>query len=99
MMGRITLRSYIEEKPICIICSGATVKDDLIFSKKQLGSEVGYFTHIFSFGTSSVHDVRIENTQYVTSPKHLKNIKQKLLWMWHITILRKDYVYLTGANK
>ena len=98
-MGRITLRSYIEEKPICIICSGATVKDDLIFSKIQLGSEVGYFTHIFSFGTSGAYNVSIENTQYFESPKHLRRIKHKLLWLWHITILRKDYVYLTGANK
>ena len=98
-MGKITLRTYLEVKPICIVCDGATVKDDLIFSKEQLGHHIGYFTHIFSLGTYGVRDVRIENTQYVTSPKHLRKIKHKLLWLWHITILRKDYVYLAGAMK
>ena len=48
-MGRITLRTYLEVKPMCIVCDGATVKDGLIFSKKPLGHDVGYFTHIFSF--------------------------------------------------
>ena len=99
VMGRITLRTYLEEKPICIVCNGATVKDDLIFSKKQLGHDIGYFTHIFSFGSGPFKDISIENTKFVTSAKHLDRFKHKMLWLWHITILRKDYVYLTGANK
>ena len=98
-MDKITLRTYLEEKPICIVCNGATVKDDLIFSKKQLGHDIGYFTHIFGFGGCSVRDVRISNTQFVTSQKHLNRFKHKMLWFWHITILRKDYVYLAGAMK
>lgn len=97
-MGRITLRKLYETKPICFVCDGSTVRDDLVLSRDQVGLYIGDPTHVYQCGGVKI-GITIENCLYAYRYGDLNRFKHKLLWLWHIKILRKDYVYLTGANK
>lgn len=97
-MSRTTLRTLYETKPICFVCDGATVKDDLVLSRDPVGMYIGDPTHVYECGIVR-NSVTIENCLYAHKYSQLKKFKHKMLWLWHITILRKNYVYLVGAMK
>lgn len=94
-MVKITLRTYLEVKPMCIVCDGATVDGDVAFSKYSLGGYVGDFTHFWKFGNHGT----LKNTYSAIERPPIKHFKIFMLWVWHMDILKKEHVYLTGVNK
>lgn len=85
-------------KSVCIIASDNVVIDgDVVFiDQDKFGSEiVVYLPH-------GIKDFQITTRglgiyAYGLPPK--KGLKLKMLWFWHMVILRKSHVYLTGVNK
>lgn len=80
-------------KAVCIVASDNVVIDgDVVFNKVDSGFEYGWAVH-------GVNNTTIMNTWY--SEKYSKDftLKLKLLWFWHMAILRKSHVYLTGVLK
>ena len=85
-------------KSVCFIASDNVIIDgDVVFiDQDKFGSEiVVYLPH-------SIKDFQITPRglsiyAYGLPPKN--GIKLKMLWFWHMVILRKSHVYLTGVNK
>lgn len=78
-------------KAVCIIASDNVVVDgDVVFNKIDSGFH-------YSWSANDVKNITIMNTW--TTHKYSKNLpfKLKLLWFWHMVILRKSHVYLTGV--
>lgn len=85
-------------KAVCIIASDNVVIDgDVVFiDQEKFGSEtVIYLPH--SIKNFSVTPSGLHVCAYGLPPK--KGLKLKMLWFWHMVILRKSHVYLTGVNR
>lgn len=86
-------------KAVCIIASDNVVIDgDVVFiNQEKFGSEtVVYLPH--SIKNFQVTPKGLEIYAYGLPPKK-GGLKLKLLWFWHMVILRKTHIYLTGVNK
>lgn len=83
-------------KAVCIVASDNVVIDgDVVFlDQHKFGSEiVVYLPSSISHYECTERGLLI--FAYGLPPK--KNLKLKLLWFWHMVILRKSHVYLTGV--
>lgn len=83
-------------KSVCIIASDNVVIDgDVVFiDQEKFGSEtVIYLPH--SIENFKVTQRGLHVCAYGLPPK--KGLKLKLLWFWHMVVLRKSHVYLTGV--
>lgn len=85
-------------KAVCIIASDNVVIDgDVIFlNQYKFGSEIAVFVPV-EVKSFRVDNKGLEIYSYGLPPK--KGIRLKLLWIWHMVILRKSHVYLTGVLK
>ena len=87
-----------EMKAVCIIASDNVVIDgDVVFVDQfKFGSDICVYLPpgIKSFDVTSNGLVIYP---YGKCPSD--NFKLKLLWFWHMVILRKSHVYLTGVLK
>lgn len=82
-------------KAVCIIASDNVVIDgDVVFNKPdESGTIFAYYVD------RTVNNLTIENSCFaVRWSKHL-GFKLSILWFWHMVILRKSHVYLTGVLK
>ncbi len=85
-------------KAVCIIASDNVVIDgDVVFvDQYKFESEiVVYLPHSIKNFQLTKRGLKI--FAYGLPPK--KGIKLKLLWFWHMVVLRKSHVYLTGVLK
>ena len=82
-------------KALCVIASNNVIIDgDVAFSK-------GFDSHGFDCMVYCPYGFQVEFTKagfsyYSCRPS---GFKLNALWFWHMVILRKDAVYLTGVNK
>lgn len=95
--GLVTnLRAYIKNKPQCIVVGDNVIIDgDLSFTRNNFGEFVGDFTHWYE--ATGCNNLTITNCYHTSIPPKLKQFKLWFLWFWHMNILRKDAVYLTGV--
>lgn len=79
-------------KAICIIASDNVVIDgDVIFNKPE-SSGLDY-TIYTEYEVKFTEKCSIFTTEF----RHELPLKVKLLWFWHMVVLQKSHVYLTGA--
>ena len=80
-------------KSVCIIASDNVVIDgDVVFNRSdKSGTELAYLVDI--------HLVNLTITNCLMANQWDKSFRFKLslLWFWHMVVLRKSHVYLTGA--
>lgn len=85
-------------KAVCIIASDNVVIDgDVVFvDQEKFGSEIVVYLppNIKHF---QITPRGLCIYAYGLPPK--KGLKLKLLWFWHMVILRKSHVYFTGILK
>ena len=93
---RITLEYVYEVKPICHLGNNVVIDGDVIFTRDPVGMYIGDFTHVYKVNGMNV---TIMNTIQGCRVSNFKPLKLKILWFWHMVILRKSHVYLTGVNK
>lgn len=87
-----------EVKPVCLIASDNVVIDgDIVFHKGDFGRYLGDFTHAIRAENKS--NMIIKNCLIATQFPKKSSLKVKMLWFWHMVILRKSHVYLTGVLK
>jgi len=87
-------------KAVCIIASdNVVVNGDVVFNiQKKSGLDYSYKIH-------DVNNIFIINTVTTNRIPWIKAIKPSTriylcsLWFWHMVILRKSHVYLTGVLK
>ena len=80
-------------KAVCIIASDNVVIDgDVVFNKSHL-SGLNYSWQ----APVGIKNLTIKNTWTVDSWSRRIGFKLSLLWFWHMVILRKSHVYLTGV--
>lgn len=79
-------------KAVCIIASDNVVIDgDVVFNKPEIsGTQFAY-----SVG-NPIKNLTIQNSIFATKWHKSFGIKLSILWFWHIVVLRKSHVYLTG---
>jgi len=85
-------------KSVCIIASDNVVIDgDVIFlNQYKFGSEIAVFVPV------EVKNLRFSNKGLIVffnGERPSIGLRLKLLWLWHMVILRKSHVYLTGVLK
>lgn len=89
-------------KAVCIIASpGAVFDGDVIFmDTKKFGSNIAIYCMAPNSGhcTKAGLQIYVNNGSGSSWPKRAKP-KIIALWFWHMVILRKSHVYLTGALK
>lgn len=85
-------------KPICIICDGAKIKGDVIMTKHPVGAYLGDYTHVF-YVDGLKKGVEITNTKYICRLRDCHGIYLKLVFIFNILVLRKDYFYMVGFLK
>ena len=90
------LSQIYEVKPICHAGNNVVIDGDVIFTRHPVGLYVGDFTHIYKVNGMNI---TIMNTIQGCKLSHFKPLRIKMLWIWHMVILRKSHVYLTGVNK
>lgn len=80
-------------KAVCIIASDNVVIDgDVVFNKSYLsGLNCSWQAPV------GIKNLTIKNTWTVDSWSGRIGFKLSLLWFWHMVILRKSHVYLTGV--
>lgn len=84
----------VDMKAICIIASDNVVVDgDVVFNPEDSGFDTVLY--------SSHKNLKITRRGFmcVRSFKGCDSLKLKFLWFWHMVILRKSHVYLTGLLK
>lgn len=99
--GVTTIADYVREKPLCIVCPGASIDGDVILLGKGFGKYIGDFTtamQVLSSGKENPPTL-IYNVRFYTSYRSSKGIKIKFLYLWHILVMRKSAKYLTGINR
>lgn len=83
------------KKSMCIVVGdNVTFDGDVSFSRKN--------NHFFERVVFIPHTSRniVFNTRgllYVTAPRIKDGAKILALWFWHMVVLRKSHVYLTGV--
>lgn len=78
-------------KAVCIIASDNVVIDgDVIFCKLQ---------GVYLYHVGGVKNVLIKNSLIYSSYYKNMPLKIKALWFWHMVVLKKSHVYLTGVRK
>lgn len=85
-------------KAVCIVASDNVVIDgDVVFiDQEKFGSEkVIYLPH--SIKNFKITQRGLYVYAYGLPPKN--GLKLKLLWFWHMVVLHKSHVYLTGVNR
>lgn len=83
-------------KALCVIASKKIVIDgDVAFSKGF--TEHGYGAMIYCPNGNIAEFTHAGFTYYSGRPK--RGFKLNALWFWHMVILRKEAVYLTGVMK
>lgn len=85
-------------KAVCIIASENVVIDgDVVFiDQDKFGSDIVVYLPN-SIKNFQITPRGLNIYAYGLPPK--KGFKIKLLWFWHMVILRKSHVYLVGVNK
>lgn len=76
-------------KALCIVASdNVAINGDVVFCKLQ---------GVYAYSVEGRSNITIMNSYFCI--RYTKNLplKLKLLWFWHMVILRKDAVYLTGV--
>lgn len=75
--------------PMCILAgNNIYVNGDVAFAKKP-------FTNVYLVtGTQNIY---VNNSVFCNKTPKIKDFKLWCLWVWHMNILRKDCVYLTGV--
>ncbi|EZQ12166.1 hypothetical protein [Acinetobacter sp. Ver3] len=83
-------------KSVCIIASDNVVIDgDVVFiDQEKFGSEIVVYLPL-GIENFKIIQRGLHVFAYGLPPK--KGLKLKLLWFWHMVVLRKSHVYLTGA--
>ena len=90
------LNQLYEVKPMCLVSSNnVVINGDVAFHRGESGEFVGDFTHSISIGGNT--NIKIQNCLIATKFPQKTKFKIKALWFWHMVILRKPYVYLTGV--
>ena len=90
------LRALFEDKPLCfIVGDNVEINGDVAFTRHNFNEYVGDFTHWFY--ANNVKNLSITNCCHTSIRPPINNFKLWYLWFWHMTILRKDAVYLTGV--
>lgn len=77
-------------KAVCVIASeGAVIDGDVVFYKSD----------IFDCAVKSNFGVKFTENKSWFAVEFTKcmPIKVKILWFWHMIVLRKSHVYLTGV--
>lgn len=83
-------------KSICTIASkDATADGDVIFYNKD---KISSFDNFVCMPNGNVLHCTEKGLIISGDAKNL-SIKLMVFWFWHMKILRKPYVYLTGVNK
>lgn len=85
-------------KPICIVCDGAKIRGDVIMTRNPVGGYVGDYTHVF-YAENVRRGIEVTNTRHVCRIRHCHGIYLKLVFIFNILILRKDYFYMVGWFK
>ena len=82
-------------RAVCVIASDNVVIDgDVIFNKPNLSS-LEYSWQ----APTGIKNATINNTWTVHAWSKKIGFKLSLLWFWHMVVLRKTHVYLTGISK
>ena len=78
-------------KAVCIISSdGVVIDGDVVFCKLQ---------NVYSFLIEDKRSITIKNTSFYNKYVKKMPLKIKALWFWHMVVLRKSHVYLTGVMR
>lgn len=82
-------------KAICIISSDNVVIDgDVIFNKpNKSGAKFGWMVD------QGVCNLTIKNSWNVEVYSRRLGFRLSVLWFWHMMVLQKSHVYLTGASR
>ena len=84
-------------RAVCIIASDNVVIDgDVVFTNKSKSS-----MDCAIFCDSTYNSVRFTENATICASAFSLSLPPKLmlLWLWHMVVLRKSHVYLTGANR
>lgn len=82
-------------KSVCVIASDNVVIDgDVVFNKPHK-SNLEYSWQ----APSGIKNITIRNTWTVHWWDRSIGFKLSLFWFWHMVVLRKSHVYLTGILK
>ncbi len=89
-------------KAVCIIASpGAKIDGDVVFlDVDKFGSYTAIYMNQPNYADCSKNGLQIY-CRHIGYGWNLKgaNLKIKALWFWHMILLRKSHVYLTGVLK
>lgn len=78
-------------KAVRIISSGnVSIDGDVVFCK---------LPDVCAFVVGYNRNIVIKNTLVYSNYYKMMPLKIKFLWFWHMVVLRKSHVYLTGANR
>ena len=78
-------------KAVCtIVNDGVVINGDVVFCKLQ---------NVYAWSMDGRSNIKIENSFFCNHYSKKMPIKLKSLWFWHMVLLRKSHVYLTGALK
>jgi hypothetical protein len=83
-------------KAMCFVCSNTVLDGDVAFTKGLVGEYLGDFTHVYQL-QENFYNIELNNCVYSSSFRKCNTFKLKLLWFYHMVLLRKDYVYLNGV--
>lgn len=76
-------------KAVCIIASdGVAIDGDVVFIKNP---------QKFDYVVRAKFPFKITENGLVILSSTPKGVKLKALWFWHMVVLRKSHVYLTGV--
>ncbi len=79
-------------KAICVVASENVVIDgDVAFNKSESSG--------FDYIMQSSHGIKFTKNHSIFAVKYSSDfpLNVKFLWFWHMIILRKSHVYLTGV--
>lgn len=87
-------------KAVCIIASeGAVIDGDVVFmDTKKFGSDIAVYCEAPNRGyvTKAGLQIYVNDGSRSLRPKGAKP-KIIAIWFWHMVVLRKSHVYLTGV--
>ena len=73
----------------CIIASDNVVIDgDVVFCN---------LLDVYTFAVEGKQNITIKNTSFYSKYTNRMPLKIKAFWFWHMVVLRKSHVYLTGV--
>ena len=82
----------VSVKFVCIIASdNVVINGDVIFNKPHKSGMK------WVWRATGVQNITIMNTYNIEKYTTRIGLKLSLLWFWHMVVLRKTHVYLTGV--